>query len=252
MVVFVEPGTPDGFGLLRSVRTAMLECCPPSEVRERRRREREARAAYAAETAENVVGEDGEEATSSEEESYDDGEDEDDESWHEECRVLAPCTHDGTCPMSRHRVNHVKRNARFGKYDAAAEPQKAGSAEATDEGDGESEQGEEEKKGGGYMSEWEGMHEDEREELKVMLGAEGASDEDMEEMLMMADEEDSDEEDDDEREESDDDDDDADNEDRLDDDCNNIDNAKGPLPSDKSCVREGSFCSFVHNSYCVK
>ena len=41
--------------------------------------------------------------------------------WEEECQVIAPCTHNGLCPMSRHQNNHVKKNTRFGKYEMASE-----------------------------------------------------------------------------------------------------------------------------------
>lgn len=39
----------------------------------------------------------------------------------DECHVIAPCTHNGSCPMSRHEKNHVKKNTRFGKYKSSAE-----------------------------------------------------------------------------------------------------------------------------------
>mmetsp|Transcript_18511 Transcript_18511/g.38491 ORF Transcript_18511/g.38491 Transcript_18511/m.38491 type:complete len:1064 (+) Transcript_18511:146-3337(+) len=90
VIVFVEPGNPDGFSMLRSVRSMLLECCPPKEIRKPR-------------TDDNVL-----------ERNHGDIEPKE---WHEECHVIAPCTHNGTCPMSRHQKNHVKKNSRFGKYE---------------------------------------------------------------------------------------------------------------------------------------
>jgi ribosomal protein RSM22 (predicted rRNA methylase) len=57
-------GTPDGFNALRSVRSMLLDCCPPDDES-------------------NIEGE-------------------------EECHVIAPCTHNGTCPMVRHQKNFHK------------------------------------------------------------------------------------------------------------------------------------------------
>ena len=62
--VMIEPGTPDGFSNIRSVRSMLLDCCPPE-----------------------VDGDD------------DDG----DEVVLDQCHVIAPCTHNGACPMERHR-----------------------------------------------------------------------------------------------------------------------------------------------------
>lgn len=56
--VMVEPGTPDGFSSIRSVRSMLLDCCAPGESEQ--------------------AGED-------------------------ECHIIAPCTHNKTCPMERHR-----------------------------------------------------------------------------------------------------------------------------------------------------
>jgi ribosomal protein RSM22 (predicted rRNA methylase) len=90
VMVLVEPGTPDGFSTLRSVRSMLLECCPPRELKERRKQ------------AEKHLADD-DKVT-----AVDD--------WEEECHVIAPCTHNQTCPMSRHQRDHIKRNTRFGKY----------------------------------------------------------------------------------------------------------------------------------------
>ena len=57
--VMVEPGTPDGFSSIRSVRSMLLDCCPPDESEQ--------------------VGQD-------------------------ECHIIAPCTHNKTCPMERHKI----------------------------------------------------------------------------------------------------------------------------------------------------
>ena len=95
VLAFVEPGTPDGFSSLRSVRSMLIGCCPPPEIR----REEERRLA----ASNNGEGEEGEEANS-----------------HEECHVIAPCTHNGTCPMLRHQRDHPKNRAKH-----AARPQEA-------------------------------------------------------------------------------------------------------------------------------
>jgi len=78
VAIFVEPGTPDGFNALRSVRNMLLDCCPPPE---------------------NVNHE-----------NDDDDDDYDAHKIEEECHVIAPCTHNGTCPMVRHRKNFRKYN----------------------------------------------------------------------------------------------------------------------------------------------
>jgi ribosomal protein RSM22 (predicted rRNA methylase) len=65
--IMIEPGTPDGFNSIRSVRTMLLDCCPP-------------------------VGE------------FDDEMDGDDQ-----CHIIAPCTHNGKCPMHRHKPIPRKR-----------------------------------------------------------------------------------------------------------------------------------------------
>ena len=89
-MVLVEPGTPDGFSILRSVRTMLLECCPPEEVQRRKRSNNDDR-------AENGIRLEGEG-------------DPDQDHWHEECQVIAPFTHNGRCPMSRHKMNYVNQN----------------------------------------------------------------------------------------------------------------------------------------------
>ncbi|KAL3943468.1 MAG: hypothetical protein SGBAC_002479 [Bacillariaceae sp.] len=62
--VMVEPGTPDGFNSIRSVRNMLLDCCPP---------------------------------------------DDDEFEWQERCHIIAPCTHNGSCPMERHKKDFVKK-----------------------------------------------------------------------------------------------------------------------------------------------
>ncbi len=64
VAIFIEPGTPDGFSSLRSIRNMLLDCCPPE--------------------GEDML----------------DG--------NEECHVIAPCTHNGECPMIRHQRNFKK------------------------------------------------------------------------------------------------------------------------------------------------
>jgi ribosomal protein RSM22 (predicted rRNA methylase) len=71
VAVFIEPGTPDGFNALRSVRNMLLDVCPPDRS----------------------GGRDGAMEKSSQE---------------EECHVIAPCTHNGTCPMVRHQKNFFR------------------------------------------------------------------------------------------------------------------------------------------------
>jgi len=148
-LVFVEPGTPDGFGILRSVRSALLECCPPPELKKKRRRD---------------------DGDASEVEELD---------WPEECHVIAPCTHNGSCPMSRHRRNHVKKNTRFGKYDAAAEPEEGQRTENTDfnEKRDSSDDDEEEEEDDddddslkGLLDDWKEMNREEKDEVRKMLG----------------------------------------------------------------------------------
>ncbi|CAJ1954596.1 unnamed protein product [Cylindrotheca closterium] len=62
--VMIEPGTPDGFNSIRSVRNMLLDCCPP---------------------------------------------DDDEFEWEERCHIIAPCTHNGSCPMERHKKDFVKK-----------------------------------------------------------------------------------------------------------------------------------------------
>lgn len=62
--VMIEPGTPDGFSNIRSVRSMLLDCCPPES---------------------------------------DADDDEEDDLVLDQCHVIAPCTHNGVCPMERHR-----------------------------------------------------------------------------------------------------------------------------------------------------
>jgi Predicted rRNA methylase len=66
VAIFIEPGTPDGFNALRSVRNMLLDVCPPDKER--------------------TMSMEGQ----------------------EECHVIAPCTHNGTCPMVRHQRNFFR------------------------------------------------------------------------------------------------------------------------------------------------
>jgi hypothetical protein len=52
--------------------------------------------------------------------------------WEEECQVIAPCTHNGLCPMSRHQKNHIKRNTRFGKYEMTSDDNIVGTTDLMD------------------------------------------------------------------------------------------------------------------------
>lgn len=63
--VMIEPGTPDGFNSIRSVRNMLLDCCPPDDP---------------------------------------------DFEWEERCHIIAPCTHNGPCPMVRHKKDFIKKN----------------------------------------------------------------------------------------------------------------------------------------------
>jgi ribosomal protein RSM22 (predicted rRNA methylase) len=63
VLVFIEPGTPDGFNSLRAIRNMLLDCCPPEDP---------------------------------------------DFEWEDTCHVIAPCTHNGSCPMVRHKKNFSK------------------------------------------------------------------------------------------------------------------------------------------------
>lgn len=76
VAIFIEPGTPDGFNALRSVRNMLLDVCPPADNNNNNHHHREGQPR------------DGQE---------------------EECHVIAPCTHNGTCPMVRHQ-QHFFRN----------------------------------------------------------------------------------------------------------------------------------------------
>jgi ribosomal protein RSM22 (predicted rRNA methylase) len=65
VLVMIEPGTPDGFSNIRSVRSMLLDCCPPELS-----------------TGQN---------------------DEEEYQTLDKCHIIAPCTHNGTCPMERYR-----------------------------------------------------------------------------------------------------------------------------------------------------
>ncbi|KAL9180922.1 hypothetical protein ACHAXT_009727 [Thalassiosira profunda] len=244
VMVFVEPGTPDGFSMLRSVRSMLLESCPPPELKATKRAAMER-------AREESSEDDGEEGVSA-----------DADIWPEECHVIAPCTHNGTCPMIRHQHDHVKKNALFAKYDAAKPQLLAG--EESDEDEDRAEAEEETKVPTTMMSDWEGLSEEEKEEMKEMLGAEDASDEELEAMMKYIDEneelfaEDEDDDDDsdsdgDEEEDSDDEDygeeEDADTSgDEEEAEFYNIDQEDQPKSTTKRTgVFDTAFCSFVHS-----
>uniref|UniRef100_A0A7S0L147 Uncharacterized protein n=2 Tax=Asterionellopsis glacialis TaxID=33640 RepID=A0A7S0L147_9STRA len=93
VMVIVEPGTPDGFNTIRSIRDMLLDCCPPSSLQ-------------------NKESDDLDDDPSSEEEDYfDDCQDPPSNKpvATEECHVIAPCTHNGTCPMERHIPDFKKK-----------------------------------------------------------------------------------------------------------------------------------------------
>ncbi|KAL3793208.1 hypothetical protein HJC23_000750 [Cyclotella cryptica] len=239
VMVFVEPGTPDGFSTLRSVRSMLLECFPPREIRNVRTME-EKRS-----LKERLDGEESEEERDALRialEELENGHDD----WAEECQVLAPCTHNGICPMSRHQKNHVKTNTRFGKYEMASDtdnsaemtsPAGRGTDDYTDtnnmdESDDENDHGTEE----------------EEERLMQELVDQGYDREELEEMMrMMASFE---EEEDDEEDDASDSDDEfsADYDNNEGDDFFEVDvKARSPSTTAQTDVFGSSFCSFVHN-----
>jgi ribosomal protein RSM22 (predicted rRNA methylase) len=271
VLVFVEPGTPDGFGMLRSVRSMLLECCSPPEVKERRKRNMAAAtAAMKQSMAEKETGDDeihdvSDEPSLSSDGNDDNDDDNDDDNWPEECHVIAPCTHNGTCPMSRHQRNHVKRNTRFAKYEAA-EPKEE--VEGNRTGEDEIEGGNDEEEEGSFqdlLDEWDDMTEGQKEELKMMLGGgEDMSDDEAKAMLEYMESMDSDEENEEDEDDEDnvqdstsvDSDDDYDDDDVGDDQeyYNIEEGANHNEPSSKKSsiiaktdVFGTSFCSFVHN-----
>jgi ribosomal protein RSM22 (predicted rRNA methylase) len=75
VLVVIEPGTPDGFHTVRSIRTMLLQCCPPSETNKNEK---------------------------------DDGSFESFSPFaQEECHVIAPCTHNAPCPMERYASSSI-------------------------------------------------------------------------------------------------------------------------------------------------
>ena len=76
ILVFIEPRTPDGFNSLRSIRNMLLDCCPPTNNNERTLK--------------------------------DDNDDDEEEEYQpdEVCHIVAPCTHNGPCPMVRHKKHY--------------------------------------------------------------------------------------------------------------------------------------------------
>jgi ribosomal protein RSM22 (predicted rRNA methylase) len=89
--VMIEPGTPDGFNSIRSVRNMLLDCCPPNDA---------------------------------------------EFEWEERCHIIAPCTHNGPCPMVRHKKDFVKKQKLAYDLPQELEPTKTSSPDAIVEVDG--------------------------------------------------------------------------------------------------------------------
>jgi ribosomal protein RSM22 (predicted rRNA methylase) len=215
VMVFVEPGTPDGFSSLRSIRSMLLECCPPRAMKERCKK-----------TKQHV---------SDVEEMIADGD------WQDECHIIAPCTHNDTCPMSRHQRKHIKRNTRFGKFETA---------ESLDEKANNDDISAQNILGGGSGVAIAALGDSQSEKeaaLRELLGeGEDISEEDLQSMLDVIESmgegaESTDEEEEEEQEEE---------EFEDDGDFYDIDEtliSSGPSTTDQTNVFDTSFCSFVHN-----
>lgn len=119
LLVLIEPGTPDGFSSVRSVRSMLLDCCPPD----------------------------------------------DDEPGMSQCHIIAPCTHNGTCPMEGYRRKPKTRRKLSRTADAEdgrVEVLDDESHELWDESsDDEEDSSSEEETGDGDSDEENGVHESE-------------------------------------------------------------------------------------------
>lgn len=89
LFVMIEPGTPDGFLNVRTVRNMLLDCYPPNH-------------------SASGPGDDEEEAAAAAIEE-------------EECHILAPCTHNGSCPMEQYRRQLSPSSSSTPTDDSAAE-----------------------------------------------------------------------------------------------------------------------------------
>jgi hypothetical protein len=213
----------------------LLECFPPKEIRNVRAAEEKR---LLVERIDAEEDEDEKEALMEELAELESRRDE----WDDECQVIAPCTHNGLCPMSRHQKHHVKRNTRFGKYEMIGESDhthnqdddfsinETGSAnnlvQVTDGDDQESEKEEEER----LLQELidQGMDRAELEEMMRLMDSFGDIDEEEDE---------------------------SDNEFDLEDDdkddgfyeMNTGDAAKSKSTLAQTNVFGSAFCSFVHN-----
>ena len=124
--VMVEPGTPDGFNSIREVREMLLECCPPPENDEP---EEIQAIEFEDLDPQDIPAEAGDtefDDINPEEMDYEEleklvgsgiplqieGYDEKkvDTGPREYCQVIAPCTHNGECPMVRHQRNFVQKH----------------------------------------------------------------------------------------------------------------------------------------------
>jgi ribosomal protein RSM22 (predicted rRNA methylase) len=108
ILVVIEPGTPDGFANVRTIRSMLLDCCQGDD--------------------------------------NNDEDDEDNDATHrtdelvEECHILAPCTHRGKCPMELYPPKRGKRHdqgpdARSVPEDAASDDEETAAGNADEDSD---------------------------------------------------------------------------------------------------------------------
>ena len=232
VMVFVEPGTPDGFSTLRSVRSMLIECFPPKEIRDLRYKEEKKALMEKLASEEDDTKQ---EALRLDLEMLEKGLDE----WEEECQVIAPCTHNGLCPMSRHQKNHIKKNTRFGKYDVGSE------TDEIDDSVGVASDGSQDEIGYDIIENNSQLAEaDEEEKLFQELIEQGYDKEQLEEMMQLMG---SLEDDDDTSDDSDNEFDPEDEDDFVEMDMENEINSRSKSTMSETDVFETAFCSFVHS-----